>query len=207
MDWEQLYRNLRGDDKDLLSKLDDLKKALGLDKLYLIHFAEREPVEGYLDDPIAEVAWGIRSIGAVDKEIVSRRVAEFLKDHAGWDCPIERIKVLDRAVDEVDYLFSQGLQQYVASHGGELTLESVDESCGLVEVSLSGSCGNCHFNAATMQFGIKNLLVQYLPWVREVRSVGEIVDPDFGIKEALNQVKEEENRERDGWENEGGAPR
>lgn len=55
--------------------------------------------------------------------------------------------------------------------GGDVELVDVDESNGIVEVRLTGSCAGCPFSAMTLKNGIEQALKSAIPEVKEVVQV------------------------------------
>jgi len=82
--------------------------------------------------------------------------------------------------EEVSLLLSE-LNPYVASHGGAITVVSLDEKSGKVVLSLQGSCSGCPSSMITLKRGVEVLLKQYLPWVQSVESDSPPMEPDFGF--------------------------
>ncbi len=66
-------------------------------------------------------------------------------------------------------LLEGALADYVASHGGEITLKSVDN--GVVTVELDGACKGCPSSGTTLKVGVEEQLRAEFPEIREVRSV------------------------------------
>jgi Fe-S cluster biogenesis protein NfuA len=57
----------------------------------------------------------------------------------------------------------------VQADGGDLVLTSADVETGVVEVQLQGACSSCAVSSSTLQGGVERILMDRLPWVREVR--------------------------------------
>jgi Fe-S cluster biogenesis protein NfuA len=85
------------------------------------------------------------------------------------------LRVADGLVDDgelaegVVRLLEGPLADYVASHGGEIALQSVTD--GIVTVELDGACKGCPSSATTLKVGIEEQLRAEFPEIREVRSV------------------------------------
>jgi Fe-S cluster biogenesis protein NfuA len=73
------------------------------------------------------------------------------------------------------------LADYVASHGGEIALQSVRQ--GIVTVELHGSCQGCPSSETTLKVGIEEQLRSEFPEIVEVRSVEE--PPELGARKYL----------------------
>jgi len=86
-----------------------------------------------------------------------------------------QLRVADGLVDDgelaegVVRLLEGPLADYVASHGGEIALQSVED--GIVTVELDGACKGCPSSETTLKVGIEEQLRAEFPEIREVRSV------------------------------------
>lgn len=85
-------------------------------------------------------------------------------------------KEIERRVEELAQLM-EIVNNEVAKDGGTAKLGNVEYVSGTVEVILSGACGSCSLTGATLEDGIKRILIQRLGWVRSVEGVVE-TDPD-----------------------------
>ena len=56
----------------------------------------------------------------------------------------------------------------VQADGGDLHLDDVDETTGLVSVELSGACVTCPASTMTLKAGIERILKDKVPGVTEV---------------------------------------
>ncbi|MGH9182110.1 MAG: NifU family protein [Acidimicrobiales bacterium] len=56
--------------------------------------------------------------------------------------------------------------------GGDMSLVSVDEANGVVEVQLVGACGSCPASTMTLKAGVERILKDRVPGVSEVRALG-----------------------------------
>ena len=63
------------------------------------------------------------------------------------------------------------IRPYVQSDGGDISLVSVDEVGGVVEVQMHGACGSCPSSVVTLKAGVERLLRTEVPGVKEVVSV------------------------------------
>lgn len=63
------------------------------------------------------------------------------------------------------------IRPYIQSDGGDISLESVDEKTGIVEVRLHGACGTCASSTMTLKSGVERMLRTEVPGVTEVVSV------------------------------------
>lgn len=63
------------------------------------------------------------------------------------------------------------VRPYIQSDGGDISLVSVDETNGVVKVSLHGACGSCPSSTATLKGGVERMMRQEIPEIKEVISV------------------------------------
>jgi len=63
------------------------------------------------------------------------------------------------------------IRPYIQADGGDISLVSVDESTGIVEVALHGACGSCASSTMTLKGGVERMLRAEVPGVTEVVSV------------------------------------
>lgn len=186
MDAQEFFRALKGDNQDVLKKLDEIRQEFKLEKLYLI----------FMDE--TDVAWGSRrGEEEVDYHQLATKLLQFVEAHTGLNYCTEftRFSVFADAIDEVDYVLNKELIPYIESHEGKLEIMSIDEKRGLVTVSLSGSCSGCPSSLITMKMGVQKTLVGLLPWMKEVKSDDDPSEPDFGIPQVLEEARKESEKE------------
>ena len=63
------------------------------------------------------------------------------------------------------------IRPYIQSDGGNIALVAVDESSGIVKVTLSGACGSCPSSTATLKGGVERMIRQEIPEIKEVVAV------------------------------------
>ncbi len=63
------------------------------------------------------------------------------------------------------------IRPYIQSDGGDISLVSVDETSGIVKVSLHGACGTCPSSTATLKGGVERMVRQEIPEIKEVVAV------------------------------------
>ena len=63
------------------------------------------------------------------------------------------------------------IRPYIQSDGGDISLVAVDESSGIVKVTLHGACGSCPSSTATLKGGVERMIRQEIPEIKEVVSV------------------------------------
>ena len=87
----------------------------------------------------------------------------------------------------------------VQEDGGDVQFVSFRE--GVVELQLRGACRSCSSSVVTLKHGIENMLMHYIPEVKEVRQVedaGEQASQEYFAK--IDRTLEEEEEEKDGDE-------
>jgi Fe-S cluster biogenesis protein NfuA len=92
----------------------------------------------------------------------------------------------NRTNEQITEDIKQVLEQYiapaVAGHGGEVNFVSFE--AGLVMLELSGACSGCAGSAATLKFGVENMLREMVPEVTEVQGMDDpssTVDPYYSM--------------------------
>lgn len=143
---EEFFVGLKGNDKELLDKLDDLRKNLGLEKLYLI----------YLNVP--DAAWGVRHSADIDQSDVIQKLREFIKEYMGEDYGSEnhRILIFSNDIEEVQYVAGKLLSE--VGYRGSLEVLYADDTKGETLLTVD------YF----YQNGLRNALLHLLPWVKKV---------------------------------------
>jgi Fe-S cluster biogenesis protein NfuA len=63
------------------------------------------------------------------------------------------------------------IRPYIQSDGGDIALVAVDETSGIVKVSLSGACGSCPSSTATLKGGVERMIRSEIPEIKEVVAV------------------------------------
>ena len=63
------------------------------------------------------------------------------------------------------------IRPYIQSDGGNIALVSVDETSGIVKVTLSGACNSCPSSTATLKGGVERMIRQEIPEIKEVVAV------------------------------------
>ena len=63
------------------------------------------------------------------------------------------------------------IRPYIQSDGGDISLVSVHEDTGIVEVQLHGACGTCPSSTATLKGGVERMVRQEIPEIKEVVTV------------------------------------
>jgi Fe-S cluster biogenesis protein NfuA len=99
----------------------------------------------------------------------------------------------NRTNEQITEDIKQVLEQYiapaVAGHGGEVNFVSFE--AGLVMLELSGACSGCAGSAATLKFGVENMLREMVPEVTEVQGMDDpssTVDPYYSMMDMNNHM-------------------
>ena len=66
----------------------------------------------------------------------------------------------------------ENIRPLLQRDGGDIQLIDVDESTGVVSVTLQGACSGCPHAAITLKMGVEHALRQRVPEIREVVNVG-----------------------------------
>jgi len=75
----------------------------------------------------------------------------------------------NEAVIKIKEIIDTKVRPAVAKDGGDIIFQSFDN--GIVYLHMRGSCSGCPSSTATLKAGIENMLIHYVPEVREVRPV------------------------------------
>lgn len=78
---------------------------------------------------------------------------------------------LDEISKEIFNLIEERVTPAVAMDGGEISFIKFDKESGVVYLKLKGSCQGCPSSSITLQNGIKNMLMHYVPEVKEVEAI------------------------------------
>ena len=77
----------------------------------------------------------------------------------------------------------EAIRPALQADGGDMSLVSVDEATGVVEIQLAGACGTCPASTFTLKAGVERILKDRVPGITEVRALGleglEGVDDDL----------------------------
>lgn len=99
----------------------------------------------------------------------------------------------NRTNEEIVENIKQVLEQYiapaVANHGGQVNFVSFNN--GQVLLELSGACSGCAGSAATLKFGVENMLREMVPEVVEVEGMDDPfsnVDPYYSMMDMDDNV-------------------
>ncbi len=72
---------------------------------------------------------------------------------------------------QIRELIETRVRPAVAQDGGDIVFRGFDESTGIVQLELHGSCSGCPSSTVTLKQGIENMLKHYVPEVTSVEAV------------------------------------
>jgi NFU1 iron-sulfur cluster scaffold homolog, mitochondrial len=84
---------------------------------------------------------------------------------------------------------------YLIADGGNVAVESVDETNRMVTLQLQGACGSCASSTVTMQMGIERVIKEKWPDV-SISQATSAVDNDTNNELSYQTVEKEVNRLR-----------
>lgn len=64
-----------------------------------------------------------------------------------------------------------------------VTVQGFDEETGVVTLKMQGACSGCPSSSVTLKSGIENMLMHYIPEVKQVREADPDEHEDMGLKE------------------------
>merc|ERR1719240_200994 len=68
-------------------------------------------------------------------------------------------------------LLDMRIRPSVQEDGGDIKFHGFDEESGVVSLEMMGSCSGCPSSSVTLKSGIENMLMHYIPEVKEVQNV------------------------------------
>merc|ERR1711924_443453 len=74
-------------------------------------------------------------------------------------------------VQMIKELLDMRIRPSVQEDGGDIKFHGFDEESGVVSLEMQGSCSGCPSSSATLKGGIENMLMHYIPEVKEVENV------------------------------------
>jgi len=96
-----------------------------------------------------------------------------LSDGAADD-EIDSLVITDddsEVVQMIKELLDMRIRPSVQEDGGDIKFHGFDEESGVVSLEMQGSCSGCPSSSATLKGGIENMLMHYIPEVKEVENV------------------------------------
>jgi Fe-S cluster biogenesis protein NfuA len=100
-------------------------------------------------------------------------------------------RTTEEIITEIKELIQERVKPAVAGHGGNI--EFLEFNDGRLLLELGGACSGCAGSTMTLKMGIENMLMHYVPEIKEVDAVDDPfsnVDPfyteDFFSNENLD---------------------
>ncbi len=141
-----------------------LKKKLCLTKL-----APLSLFFGKIPSASVEIIWSIRGNLTEEARSELRNQLAALLASSTTDPIVHTL--LDTPGQEVQLVIDRNFADYIASHGGTITVYEVREAEGRIVLSLQGSCSGCPSASMTLKFGVEAKLKEYFPWVKTIEAL------------------------------------
>jgi Fe-S cluster biogenesis protein NfuA len=74
-------------------------------------------------------------------------------------------------VQMIKELLDMRIRPSVQEDGGDIKFHGFDEETGVVSLEMQGSCSGCPSSSVTLKSGIENMLMHYIPEVKEVENI------------------------------------
>ena len=87
----------------------------------------------------------------------------------------------DEVVAMIKELLETRIRPAVQEDGGDIFYVRFDEDTGIVWLRLAGSCSGCPSSSVTLKNGVENMLMHYIPEVKEVENVANDDGEDEGV--------------------------
>lgn len=90
---------------------------------------------------------------------------------AGESDEVDSLMIHDddpEVVQMIKELLDMRIRPSVQEDGGDIKFHGFDEESGVVTLEMQGSCSGCPSSAVTLKSGIENMLMHYIPEVKEV---------------------------------------
>ena len=84
-------------------------------------------------------------------------------------------------VQMIKELLDMRIRPSVQEDGGDIKFHGFDEENGVVSLEMQGSCSGCPSSSVTLKSGIENMLMHYIPEVKEVENVANDDGEDEGV--------------------------
>jgi Fe-S cluster biogenesis protein NfuA len=98
----------------------------------------------------------------------------------------------DDIVAEIKLLIEEKVKPAVAGHGGNI--EFLEFNDGRLLLELGGACSGCAGSTMTLKMGIENMLMHYIPEIKEVDAQDDPnsnVDPFYSSMDFYNWDEDE----------------
>jgi len=92
----------------------------------------------------------------------------------GAEEEIDSLAITDddsEVVQMIKELLDMRIRPSVQEDGGDIKFHGFDEESGVVLLEMQGSCSGCPSSSATLKGGIENMLMHYIPEVKEVANI------------------------------------
>ena len=99
---------------------------------------------------------------------------EAVLTEGGSEEEVDSLAILDDDTEVgqmIKELLDMRIRPSVMEDGGDIKFHGFDEESGVVRLEMQGSCSGCPSSSATLKGGIENMLMHYIPEVREVENV------------------------------------
>ena len=151
---------------------EEMREEFGAERLYVVDLDEEAA-----NDLAGTLVFGMRQ--AATPALTARlRVARVMEK--AIEKPVG-VELFTDPETEVEYIFDKYLRPYIATHGGVVTVATIDEAAKKLWINMDGGCSGCPESLATLKHGIERTLRKHLPWVERVDTVNEPLEPDFNI--------------------------
>lgn len=90
------------------------------------------------------------------------------------DMPVSDTEILDtdsEVIATIKELLETRIRPAVQEDGGDIYYEGFDDLTGTVYLRLAGSCVGCPSSSATLRGGVENMLMHYVPEVKQIEEV------------------------------------
>ena len=107
------------------------------------------------------------------------------------DIPISDTEILDtdsEVVATIKELLETRIRPAVQEDGGDIYYEGFDDITGTVYLRLAGSCVGCPSSSATLRGGVENMLMHYVPEVKQIEEVAPHEEEDVAPLEVKQDV-------------------
>lgn len=94
---------------------------------------------------------------------------------------VDSLEITDddsEVVQMIKELLDMRIRPSVQEDGGDIEFHGFDEDSGVVLLKMQGSCSGCPSSSVTLKSGIENMLMHYIPEVKEVRALNDEEDLD-----------------------------
>ncbi|MFK7954489.1 MAG: NifU family protein [Lysobacterales bacterium] len=134
-----------------------------------------EPKEAQPDDQVIPLEGFDLYVEAASVPFLDEAHMAFEKDATGGELVVKAPNLRGAEPDDsspleqrINYLLASEVNPSLASHGGQVSLESVTED-GIVTLKFGGGCHGCGMVGVTLKEGVEKTLKAQLPEITEVR--------------------------------------